>query len=574
MTKTLSGQYLVEQGVIAADVLDVALVEQKQSLSDKRGLAYGIEHAVVEIIAQMNIYPSAKLQEALGHYLNVSSVELSKLVLDCADFQAECRSAIDFCLKHNLDIELMHHWLFLPFSYRDNILHLALSQPQDEDLTNSLARRLPENLKIKKYLVFSPEIPQAIETMGLREIDPRNQAMALGQQLEQCHQDNRGSQILIQFIEKMLHAALCADASDIHFAPSEKTLRILFRVDGILQTQYRLHSRFATAASARLKVLANLDISETRLPQDGSFKLNINNASCYIRVSTQPSQFGESIVLRLHKQTSSSHALDKLGLAEERTQQLVKLMRKPHGLVLIAGPTGSGKSSTLYALIKSIDGQQRNIMTLEDPIECTLGETIRQTSIHEAIGLDFARALKSTLRQDPDVIMVGEIRDHESALMSLRLAMTGHLVLATVHCDSALNIQLRLRLLGLSADLFADQLLACLAQRLARTSCPHCHYLREFKPEEEKIYAEFSIEKILAAQGCSYCNHTGYIGRQPFMEILEVTPNIAELIAQQASVERIKKIAEENDFISIKAQMKLAVNAYKMAPEEAVRIAG
>ncbi len=570
------GQFLVDDGIISRDCLEVALVEQKQVLADRPESAGVIEWALVEIISRLNVCPIAGLREALGKYLCIPTVDLSVLSLTSgASDTSPFNRALDLARTHTISTEWMRHSLFLPFAFDGRQLCVAMGQPQNLELLDTLRDRMPAGLTIRATLALGAEIAQAINRLGLRRTDPRHQVAQLGQQLESSTEASTQHQILVSMIDKLLEAALFENASDIHFAPSEKTLRVLFRIDGVLQTRYRIHPRFAPAVSVRIKVLANLDISETRLPQDGGFKSTINGMGCDLRISTLPTQFGESVVMRLHGRDLWRCDIEKSGLPPVTVGRIRHLLRRPHGLVLIAGPTGSGKSSTLYAMVKSLNVHEKNVVTLEDPIEYSLGESIRQTGINESIGLSFGTALRSTLRQDPDVIMIGEIRDNDTAQMSLRMAMTGHLVLATIHCDSALSVHLRLRLLGLEPELFANQLVACMSQRLARVACVRCSYLRP--ATDADCLKDGAAEKnvcVLDVRGCDHCRHTGYQGRRPILELLEVNTDIADLIAGRSSRCQLRTQAESNGFVSLHSQTLAAVRSQSLTPSEAIRVAG
>ena len=571
------GEYLVSRKIVSRDIVEVALIEQKESHQASSEPARAMRLPLGEIISRLSPGNSEGLLEALAAHIDVALAQLSTLKSPAAEFDPSdpLACALDLARTHNISIEWMRQAQFLPISLHDKALTLAMSQPQDITLIDSLASHLPPDIHIVPQLALSKDINHTINRLELQKQDPHHQVGQLGQQLEQASESSERHRILVAMIDKLFEAALFEHASDIHFAPGESTLRVLFRIDGVLQTRYRIHPRFAPAVSVRIKVLANLDISETRLPQDGSLKSSINGMDCDLRVSTLPTQYGESLVIRLHGRDLWRCDIDKSGLPPVTVSRIQRLLRKPHGLVLIAGPTGSGKSTTLYAMIKSLRVEEKSVVTLEDPIEYSLGETIRQTGINESIGLSFGAALRSVLRQDPDVIMVGEIRDREVAEMSLWMSMTGHLVLATIHCDSALSVHQRLRLLGLDPEIFADQLIACLSQRLARVACPHCSYLRPPCPADGLDQDTFgSIDKLLDVRGCQRCGNTGYQGRRPILEMLAVNADVADLIAKRGSRAEMRALAEQEGFVSLQEQVSRAVINKSLTPQEAQRIAG
>ncbi|WP_299676084.1 GspE/PulE family protein [uncultured Dokdonia sp.] len=326
------------------------------------------------------------------------------------------------------------------------------------------------------------------------------------------------------FLEKILLTAKAIGSSDIHFEPFENRCRIRFRLDGKLKEQYSIPKDEYPVIINKIKNQANLDISQNRLPQDGRITVKTQVDEFDIRVSTLPTLDGESIVLRiLSKDTSNIH-LDQLGFTEEELQIYKEGVRNPNGIVLISGPTGSGKTTTLYATLKLLNKTDTKILTIEDPIEYTL-EGVMQMQLREDIGLDFETALKTFLRQDPDIIMVGEIRDVKTANMAIRAALTGHLVLSTIHTNSAWGTISRLIDMGVPAHLIASTLNLSVAQRLVRKLCTHCK--KEMSIEKDTFPINYSIpeelKKHYIAQGCSHCYHTGYLGRKAIYELLPIT---------------------------------------------------
>lgn len=317
---------------------------------------------------------------------------------------------------------------------------------------------------------------------------------------------NKSEHKVIEFVDKILKDAIKKRATDIHFEPESVFVRVRYRVDGMLHTILSFHKRHWSYVMGRLKILSGLDVTELRLPQSGRFSSLLLGREVDFRISSHPTIFGESFVLRILDKLNSLLPLDKLGFRSRQMEQIQQILQKPEGLLIITGPTGSGKTTTLYSLLQYLDAQSLNIMTLEDPIEYEL-PWIRQTQIKEEINLTFAEGIRSILRQDPDVIFIGEIRDETTAQMALRASMTGHLVMTTLHTNSALGAINRLIDLGIRPSLLSGNILAVMAQRLVRLLCRHCRRLDE-------------QQEGFIAVGCSKCHHTGYYGRSSLLEFI------------------------------------------------------
>ncbi len=320
------------------------------------------------------------------------------------------------------------------------------------------------------------------------------------------------------FIHKLVTEAFNCYTSDIHFEPSEQNCRIRFRIDGKLIEKYILDKIQYASYVNQIKILANLDISEKRLPQDGRILHRLDDNKFDIRVSTLPSIFGEKIVLRLLTRHPELLDIDNLGFTIKQLEDYLFAVNKPHGLILISGPTGSGKSTTLYATLRLLNRETNNILTIEDPVEYTL-EGVNQVQLKEDIGLNFSSALKTFLRQDPDIIMLGEIRDSDTAHMAIRSSLTGHLILSTIHTNSAYGSVYRLTDMGIHPYLISNTLILCVSQRLVRILCPNC-----------KISELQNGKTIYKASGCEFCSYTGYKGRKAIYEVIPVDKEISECI--------------------------------------------
>lgn len=338
---------------------------------------------------------------------------------------------------------------------------------------------------------------------------------------------------IIRLINAMLSEAIKETASDIHIETFENYLVIRFRVDGILKEIIRNPRQMAPLLISRIKVMAKLDIAEKRVPQDGRISLKIGGRAVDVRVSTLPSSHGERVVLRLLDKNAVHLELEQLGMTEFNRQNLINLIRKPHGIILVTGPTGSGKSTTLYAALSNVDSKSLNVMTVEDPIEYDL-EGIGQTQVNTKVDMTFARGLRAILRQDPDVVMVGEIRDEETAEIAVQASLTGHLVLSTLHTNTAIGAITRLRDMGIEPFLLSSTLLGVLAQRLVRTLCTECRELYEASTKEKEILG-IDIDKKLnlyRPKGCENCNRVGYKGRTGIHELVLITNDVREAITE------------------------------------------
>lgn len=345
--------------------------------------------------------------------------------------------------------------------------------------------------------------------------------------------ETAGDAPVVRLLQRIFEGAINTKASDIHIEPDEKVLRIRLRVDGILTEQVMNEKRIANALMVRLKLMSGLDISEKRLPQDGRFNLKIKERNIDVRLSTMPVQFGESVVMRLLDHTEGVLALDKVGMPPDLVIRFRRVINRPHGLVLVTGPTGSGKTTTLYGALSEINNAETKIITVEDPVEYRLPR-INQVQVNEKIGLDFNTVLRAALRQDPDILLVGEIRDRESAEIALRAAMTGHLVLSTLHTNDALTSALRLLDIGADGYLIATALKTVVAQRLVRRVCESCAEPYEPDANEQQLIASIGLDLELASYregtGCPHCNNTGYRGRIGVFEMLEVNRRMAEAL--------------------------------------------
>ncbi len=420
-------------------------------------------------------------------------------------------------------------------------LLLGMADPTDIFCLDELQRILKKNLK--PAVVRESELLDVLDIAYSRASEIATLAGELDEELQESAvdlddfiaQSADSDAPVVKLLKKIFEEAINNKASDIHIEPDEKVLRIRNRIDGVLIEQIMNEKRIVSALVVRIKLMANLDISEKRLPQDGRFNLKIKHHNIDVRLSTMPVQFGESIVMRLLDQTGGVLPLDSVGMPAQMVDRFRKAITRPHGLVLVTGPTGSGKTTTLYGALTELNKPQKKIITVEDPVEYRLPR-ISQVQLHEKIGLTFGAVLRAALRQDPDILLVGEIRDVESAEIALRASMTGHMVLSTLHTNDAVTSALRLIDIGVDGYLVATALKAIIAQRLVRRVCNSC--TQDYTPDASELQLlatvgkgkDFSSVKFQCGSGCPHCHNTGYRGRIGVFEMLELNQVMAEAL--------------------------------------------
>ncbi len=359
---------------------------------------------------------------------------------------------------------------------------------------------------------------------------------------------------IIKLVNLLFSIAVKDRASDIHIQPLEKDLRVRYRIDGLLYDTYTPPKRAQNAIVSRIKVMAGLDVAEKRLPQDGRIKVRVAEKEIDVRVSIIPSSFGEQVVMRLLDRGAALIGLDAIGMVLELEKTIVSLISRPQGVFLVTGPTGSGKTTTLYAMLQYINTPEKNILTVEDPVEYIL-EGIGQIQVNPKIQLDFAKALRSFLRQDPDVIMVGEVRDEETARIAIQAALTGHLVFSTLHTNDSASALTRLVDMGIEPYLLTSSITAILAQRLVRKVCPHCREVYEPTDFERGLLEEYSNghgNVVYKGKGCPECLNTGYLGRIGIFELLTLNSKLRHMVQEKASSEEIKAEAVKDGMLTLR----------------------
>ncbi|TDI80331.1 MAG: secretion system protein E [Betaproteobacteria bacterium] len=526
------GQLLIEKGVISEDQLRIALLEQS-----KRHLPLG------RLMVGLGFLSEATIRDVMAESLGQESVDLSTSIVDAAAIKLIPKDVARRFLLIPLALDKNQHTLTLAIADPDNIIALDQVRALIKDeyrLITQIARESEIIRSIDQYYGFELSIDGILHEIEPGEMD--YQSLQTGV--------DEFSQPVVRLIDALLSDAVQRGASDIHFEPESSFLRIRYRVDGVLRQVRSLHKSFWSSMVVRLKVMSNMNIAETRAPQDGRISLRLSGRPIDFRVASHPTTHGENLVLRILDRQKGIVPLEYLGLQEEALATLRRMIARPEGIILVTGPTGSGKTTTLYSVLNHINTEAVNIMTLEDPVEYPM-VMIRQTSVNEAAKLDFASGVRSMLRQDPDIILVGEIRDHPTAEMAFRAAMTGHQVYSTLHSNSSIGAIPRLLDIGMLPDIMAGNIIGIIAQRLIRVLCRHCKQPYAPSDDEMKLLGflpDQPVQTVYRPVGCDLCEHNGYNGRVAIMEMLKMDQDIDELIARRATGRELKKIALEKGF--------------------------
>jgi type II secretory ATPase GspE/PulE/Tfp pilus assembly ATPase PilB-like protein len=525
------GDMLIAQRIITEDQLKIALTEQKKH-----------PEPLEKILINLGFVSEAVVRDLMSQSLGLSRVDLSNLVVD--------HEAINLVSKN-----LAVRYTLLPISFdkTTNTLSVAMADVFNLRAIDQLVATLGGTIKVEPVMAGETEILNAIDNWYgfdlsidgiLNEIETGQidyQSLAVSA--------DEYSQPLIRLVDALLSDAVKRGASDIHFEPEKGFLRIRYRIDGVLQQIRSLHKNYWSAISVRLKVMAELNIAEIRIPQDGRISLTLAGRPIDFRVSVQPTIYGENIVLRILDRQRGIMTLEQLGLLEDNLTLLKLMIARPEGVILLTGPTGSGKTTTLYSLLKRLNSEEVNIMTLEDPVEYVLGQ-VRQTAVNEAVKLDFANGIRSMMRQDPDIILVGEIRDYDTAEMAFRAAMTGHQVYSTLHTNSAIGAIPRLLDIGILPDILAENIIGVVGQRLVRKLCQSCKqaYLPNDMHKMLLNLASTETPKLYRPSKCEQCGQRGYKGRMALMEVFRIDESLQDIIAHRATTYDIRQQSKKMGF--------------------------
>jgi len=525
------GQILISQGILTEDQLRIALLEQLKT-----------HQPVGKLLVNLGFVSEATLRDALSEKLGLQSVDLTQIVVDSIALKLVPR---EFSKRHTIfpvAVDREARKLIIAIADTNNIVALDQVRAQlrgEFALETRLAGEGEIGRAIDQYYGHDFSIDGILHEIETGEIDYQS-LQASG---------DAYSQPVVRLISALLADAVERGASDIHFEPEQSFLRIRYRIDGVLRQIRSLHKTYWPAMAVRIKVMSKMNIAETRAPQDGRISLMLTGRAVDFRVSSQATTHGENIVLRILDRQKGIVPLDGLGLEAGQLQLLKKMIARPEGIILVTGPTGSGKTTTLYSVLNHINNDGLNIMTLEDPVEYPM-TLIRQTSINEAAKMDFGNGIRSLMRQDPDVILVGEIRDEDTATMAFRAAMTGHQVYSTLHTNSAAGAIPRLLDIGIVPDVLAGNIIGIVAQRLVRRLCKHCKQAHQANAGECGMVGARPDHPptLYRAVGCDQCEYQGYRGRMAIIEILKMDGELDELIAHRATGRELQKSALARGF--------------------------
>jgi len=498
------GDLLIARGVITQDQLKIALTEQQ-----REKLPLG------ELLVRLGFATESLIKEAISEVQQTESIDLERVA---PDQQALLLLPRQEAIKFRV----------LPVSFDPGRRELTIAISNVYDLTriDQVRAVVGNDITIRPLLAGESEIESAI-------------SLQVG--------EGEYSQPVVRLVDALLSDAVRREASDIHFEPERGFLRIRYRIDGVLRQVRSLHNSYWPAMVVRLKVLSAMNIAEIRAPQDGRFSMVISGREVDFRASVHPTTHGENFVLRVLDRERGIVALDDLGLHDDALTTLKIMLARPEGILLVTGPTGSGKTTTLYSMLNHVNKETVNIMTLEDPVEYPL-TMIRQTSVNESAKVDFVNGIRSMLRQDPDVMLIGEIRDEETAEMAMRAAMTGHQVFSTLHTNSAVGAISRLLDLGILPDLLAGNIIGIIGQRLVRKLCTQCREPHAPNELEKKLLGIDGERTIYHAVGCPACEHQGYKGRVALLELLKMDPELDEIITTRRPARELLEKALAHGF--------------------------
>lgn len=548
-------QWLVEDGLISSDQLAVAQ-ETKKNLGGDLG----------NILIKKRFVTEEQLLEFLQRRLNFTRISLASHLIDP-----------DVIKLVPLSVAQKYH--FMPLSAEENVITIAIANPIDVFKLDTIRNVL--NYYVKPVLSSAEEIEQSIvksyrATKSARGDKVDVEVLQYGAETTMDSSDKlqeiaSGAKVVAE-VNRIIHSAVSESASDIHIEPHEKTMRIRNRVDGVLEEWMTFPKNMHLPIVTRIKILSGIDIAERRIPQDGRVRLRIDQSIVDMRVSTYPTMHGEKVVIRLlgHK---NIYSLEDLGMTSRDRLTFEGIIRQPHGILLVTGPTGSGKTTTLYAALSRINSQDRNIISIEDPIENEI-PGISQAQINPRAGLTFASALRSMLRQDPDVIMVGEIRDRETADISVRSAITGHLVFSTLHTNTAIGAITRMIDLGVEKFLLSSAILGVMAQRLVRRICPDCKVPADVdKAVRDKLRIP-SDSTLYRGSGCKRCRMTGFLGRLGIFELVEISDELRAMVAQGIDEKELHDEATRRGMSSIRDEAIGRALEGETTIAEALRVTG
>ena len=528
------GELLVQQGLITKDQLAIVLAEQRNS-----------NIPIGRLLVRLGFVTETAIRDIMARTVGQESIDLAQVI---ADPEALSLVPEDFARRNHL----------LPIAYdpAEHLLTIATTEIFNVVALDQLRALLGPQFELKAQLAAEAQLGDYIDQFYGHElsVDGILKEIETGEIDYESLQagGDEYTQPMVRLVNAILVDAVKRSASDIHFEPEYAFMRIRYRIDGVLETVRSLHKTYMPGITVRVKVVSEMNIAETRAPQDGRLSLTLNGRPVDFRVSTQPTIYGENIVLRVLDREKSIVHLDRMNLPAVIMTKLEVMLSRPEGILIVTGPTGSGKTTTLYSLLAQVNDETVNIMTLEDPVEYPL-TLMRQTSVSEVARMDFANGIRSIMRQDPDIILVGEVRDKETAEMAFRAAMTGHQVFTTLHTNSALGAFPRLLDIGIQPDIMAGNIIGVIAQRLVRVLCSHCKEAYVPAPEERALLGPSgdSASFLYRPVGCKSCFNKGYRGRTPIMELLTMDADMDELVARRATAKELRAEAVSKGFRSL-----------------------
>lgn len=562
------GHKAFEKKLVRDGLLDEARLEIVKKQAAEKQLP------LLEALTSLAQVPAASVYASLADFCEMRFVQPSKL-------------ALSRDLAQSVPARFATHYRFVPVEKRNGTMVVAVCDPLDSHLLDDIRQVLQQ--RIEPVVATPEEIDRSIKELYgvgadtveriLQKEEHDGEVLRLNEGATSAELgDEKIDASIIKFVNELILEAVKSDTTDIHIEPYEDKLRVRYRIDGILHeapTPPSIRS-FHSAIVSRIKIMANLNIAEKRLPQDGKILASFGEARYDLRVSVLPTPHGESTNIRILSRSSMYLTLEQLGFLERDLKQFNGFISRPHGIILVTGPTGSGKTTTLYAVLGKLNSVDRKIITIEDPVEYQMAG-ITQMQVQPRIGFDFAMGLRSMLRHDPDVMLVGEIRDYETAEMAIRSSLTGHLVLSTLHTNDAPGAVTRLIDMGVEPFLISSTMIAAVAQRLVRKNCEHC--ARPYAPEAAAVREEFGVELtpelavgMRAGGGCDHCRNTGYRGRLAIYEVMPFSNAVKELTVQRANALEIKRRALQEGMRTLRGSGWLRVCAGGTTVEEVLRV--
>lgn len=559
--KMLIGELLIERGILTVDQIELALEEQKKN---------GRSKLLGEVIVDLGLCTENQISSALGQMYGVPYAQITPKLCDPAVVEI-------------LPREFLEEHIILPLFKVNDVLTIAVSEPSNVFLIDEIERL--SNCKVQVVCGTVKDIKATLQTYM-----PAANVFVIDDIIEDTSLDDfslietatedigdleevAGQSPVVKLVNYLIYNAVHENASDIHIETGDKKLRVRYRVDGRLYEKMKPPYQMHSAIVSRIKIMADLDIAQRRLPQDGGIHVLMEGRSIDLRVSVMPGNYGEKVVIRIIDARKMLASLESLGFSYSNLQKYREAISQPNGIVLVTGPTGSGKNTTLYGGISEINSEQINICTVEDPVECNIAG-INQFQVQDSVGFEFSMALRGLLRQDPDVVMIGEIRDKETATIAVQAALTGHLVLSTLHTNDACGAITRLIDLGVAPYLVGASLIGVIAQRLVRKICSNCKEEYQIPSKLRKVVEKWGVDIPVFHRGlgCRKCRNTGYVGRIAIHEMFTPDEEILDMIATGKSIKDIRRVAVENGMLPLQHDGIEKVKAGITTIEEILRV--